>query len=270
MNVPGIAHNRDLHDDYRRRYLKTKKIIGDKFAAADGKDLLRNAPVTQLSPRGNVLKQWMVFMRRDYEGCVIRRTIETLDLNGKPISGLPPMHNEIIMIKLSTHEQEVMDRLAAGHSDEGKTNLVSSFAFCYSPRLSEASAARHLCICALLVRAVRTLCPHTRQQLPPRMRLRMLAARVRPWTLAARVHPCTLAARVLPQTLAARRACASLDARRACASSDARRACASLHARRACALAVVQSTSRALLREFLSPHDLHHAHRFYRKVSTCP
>ena len=136
MVVPGIARERELHDDYRRRYLKAKKTAGDKFAAADGNDLLRNAPVTQLSARDNVVKEWMVLMRRTYEGCVIRRTIDTLDLSGHPISGLPPKHNETLLIKLSKSEQDVMDRLAAGQTEEGRTNLVSPFAPRSPPHLS--------------------------------------------------------------------------------------------------------------------------------------
>ena len=127
MVVPRIVQERDLHDDYRKQYMKTKKNVPGKFAAADGKDLLRTAPNMEPTARDVVVNHWSVALRRGFEGCAIRRTMETLDIDGKPISGLPPMHSEVIMIKLRDEEQEAINKLAVGEVSNGRTNLVSSF-----------------------------------------------------------------------------------------------------------------------------------------------
>lgn len=128
MVIPRVVKEKELHDSYRRRYERAKKAPKDKFTAANPQDLLRSAPGTAVSANpaiDEVVQEWMVALRRVYEGCTIRRTIATLDLDGLPISGLPPKHNEVIMIKLTEDEQKHIDALADRASSDG--TLVSFY-----------------------------------------------------------------------------------------------------------------------------------------------
>lgn len=56
--------------------------------------------------------KWMKVIRAKYQGSVIRRTGSSLDINGNPISGLPPYDEHICILKLYRHEYAALDTLA--------------------------------------------------------------------------------------------------------------------------------------------------------------
>jgi hypothetical protein len=56
--------------------------------------------------------RWMKTVREKYQGAVIRRTGNSLDVDGQAISGLDPYEEHICMLKLFTHEYEALETLA--------------------------------------------------------------------------------------------------------------------------------------------------------------
>jgi hypothetical protein len=70
----------------------------------------RTVPVDHHFRRANAT--WMKVIRAKYQGAVIRRTGETLDIYGKAISGLEPFEEHICMLQLFDHEYESLQTLA--------------------------------------------------------------------------------------------------------------------------------------------------------------
>ena len=62
---------------------------------------------------------WMVLIRKGYDGAVIRRTINSLDWRGAPISGLDKYVEHILVLQLSPEEQECQSVLAEAIEEEG-------------------------------------------------------------------------------------------------------------------------------------------------------
>ncbi|EED81282.1 predicted protein [Postia placenta Mad-698-R] len=54
----------------------------------------------------------MVDVRAKYDGFVVRRTLGSLDWEGKAISGLPPYAEHILMLKLTGEEYKNLDTIA--------------------------------------------------------------------------------------------------------------------------------------------------------------
>jgi hypothetical protein len=75
--------------------------------------------------------QWMKVIRAKYQGVVIRRTVNSLDYAGRPISGLEPYDEHICLLKLHRHEYDALERLAE------KTLNDESFAQRFSSEVSD-------------------------------------------------------------------------------------------------------------------------------------
>ena len=56
--------------------------------------------------------RWMKIVRERYQGSVIRRTVNSLDHEGQPISGLEPYEEHICLLKLYRHEYDALETLA--------------------------------------------------------------------------------------------------------------------------------------------------------------
>ncbi len=74
--------------------------------------------------------------RKRFEGAVMRRTVDSRDYEGKPISGLEPYEQRMVLLKLSHEEQETIDELAAEMSqDAGRALSLThgrvSFIYCF-------------------------------------------------------------------------------------------------------------------------------------------
>ncbi|EED77154.1 predicted protein, partial [Postia placenta Mad-698-R] len=59
-----------------------------------------------------VVDAMMVDVRAKYDGFVVRRTLGSLDWEGKAISGLPPYAEHILMLKLTGEEYKNLDTIA--------------------------------------------------------------------------------------------------------------------------------------------------------------
>lgn len=62
--------------------------------------------------------KWMSIIRAKYQGAVIRRTVNSLDHRGRPISGLDPYEEHICMLKLHRHEYAALEKLAEDALDD--------------------------------------------------------------------------------------------------------------------------------------------------------
>lgn len=65
------------------------------------------------------LHQWVSVLRALFAAHTIRRTIDSVDNLGQPISGLPAYFDISIILKLSDEEMDVQRRLAADLVTEG-------------------------------------------------------------------------------------------------------------------------------------------------------
>jgi hypothetical protein len=61
---------------------------------------------------------WMTRVRAKYQGSVIRRTGDSLDVHGNRISGLEPYIEHICMLELHTHEYDALETLAQKAMDD--------------------------------------------------------------------------------------------------------------------------------------------------------
>lgn len=61
---------------------------------------------------------WMKRVRAKYQGSVIRRTVNSLDYAGNPISGLEPYKEHICMLELHLHEYNALEILAQKAMDD--------------------------------------------------------------------------------------------------------------------------------------------------------
>lgn len=73
---------------------------------------------------------WMTVIRAKFEGFVIRRTVQSLDYEGKPISGLGPYEEHICVLNLHDHEYAALEKLAEDALD------TESFARRFSSEVS--------------------------------------------------------------------------------------------------------------------------------------
>ena len=78
--------------------------------------------------------RWMKIVRERYQGSVIRRTGNSLDYLGQPISGLEPYDEHICLLKLYAHEYSALDTLARQSLDG------SSFSRTFSSQVGGGSA----------------------------------------------------------------------------------------------------------------------------------
>ena len=76
----------------------------------------------------------MKVVREKYQGAVIRRTVNLLDYENNPISGLNPYEEHVCMLKLYKHKYEALDMLARDELDN------ASFARRFSGEVSDGFA----------------------------------------------------------------------------------------------------------------------------------
>lgn len=60
----------------------------------------------------------MTVIREKYQGVIIRRSVNSMDCYGKPISGLPLYKENICMLKMYKHEYAALDTLATNELDD--------------------------------------------------------------------------------------------------------------------------------------------------------
>jgi hypothetical protein len=85
--------------------------------------------------------KWIDVMRQRYAGLVIRRTVWSVDNDGKRISGLEPFHEHHIVVKLYDKEMNNLECLAqelikdgthkAAQAVAGKVSFCSSVRFAF-------------------------------------------------------------------------------------------------------------------------------------------
>ena len=66
-----------------------------------------------------VITSWMALIRKGYDGAVVRRTVNSLDWRGAPISGLEKYHEHILVLNLRENEAECQGVLAEAIEAEG-------------------------------------------------------------------------------------------------------------------------------------------------------
>ena len=104
-------HRRAMDRAVRRERQRRKEGEGEiKLARA-----LINGKKTRNDEREEfnaVVSEWVADIRSGFEGAVVRRTVNSLDWQGRPISGLDPYHEHALLLELSASEHETLNALA--------------------------------------------------------------------------------------------------------------------------------------------------------------
>lgn len=79
------------------------------------------------------LLQWMAAIREGFQGAVVRRTINSVDWRGNPISGLDKYREHILALKLSPREQECQEQLAIAIQSDGVAYGGKKLEVCLAP-----------------------------------------------------------------------------------------------------------------------------------------
>lgn len=109
-----------------------------------------------------VVSAWVADIRTGFEGAVVRRTVNSLDWLGRPISGLEPYHEHPLLLELSPTEHEVLNGLAEEITNEGvgasAKNLQVRNPFLRRGSRPQAAAAdmRAISVLATIIRPVGT------------------------------------------------------------------------------------------------------------------
>jgi hypothetical protein len=69
----------------------------------------------------DMMVEWMNRIRGDFAGHVIRRTGNSVDNEGRKISGLDPYHEHILLLDLLLHERDNLDEVTAALTDSDET-----------------------------------------------------------------------------------------------------------------------------------------------------
>ena len=117
-------HRRALSRAIKKERAEKEERIEDARAMVHGQ-----VPASENdSPYNEAIKDWMEDIRSGFAEYVIRRTINSRGLDGRPISGLASYWEAILPILLNTKEMEVMDELASrlGADNAFRTYMVST------------------------------------------------------------------------------------------------------------------------------------------------
>lgn len=128
LGIRGFEEDADELDEYRRMTDKFKRKDRAERKAAGineatvarafvkGKKTKRQDYETQYD---RSLQEWIDKLRELFQEHIIRRTIDSLDWKGEPISGLPPYHEHPLLLTLTEEERSVLDQLAEQVVKEG-------------------------------------------------------------------------------------------------------------------------------------------------------
>ena len=120
-NAGLLDHHRRETEKHKRKDRAERKEAGVNEgvvirAFAMGKKTRRQDVETAYT---RALNAWIELLRELYEGYVIRRTINSLDWKGEPISGLPPYHEHALLLRMTEDELHVLSQLAEEVVEEG-------------------------------------------------------------------------------------------------------------------------------------------------------
>ena len=119
------AHRREVdraRRDERKKRNEGKGEIRLARAVATGKQT-KDADEDRVKI---ALSDWINELRAIFDGSMIRRTVNSLDYKGEPISGLPKWIELPILIELSDEEMAVQEQLAEGLVSEGAKATVKA------------------------------------------------------------------------------------------------------------------------------------------------
>jgi hypothetical protein len=71
-----------------------------------------NPDVDFTSEYQKTMLSWIDIIRKAFAGIVIRRTVNSKDHEGRPISGLEPYHEHHLVVKLHPHEMDNLEKIA--------------------------------------------------------------------------------------------------------------------------------------------------------------
>lgn len=96
-----------------------------------------------------VLK-WIRIIREKFTGTVIRRTLQSKDNRGEPISGLEPYIEKQIVIKLYPHEMANLDELAKDMVKDGthRAAHMATGSVCFSTLVCDVGCKLNMILCA--------------------------------------------------------------------------------------------------------------------------
>ncbi|EMD31654.1 hypothetical protein CERSUDRAFT_127231 [Gelatoporia subvermispora B] len=92
-----------------RKQSKSTEVLIRSLVSGEGSapaNLLQNSSYRQVST------EWIERIRSKFSGSVIRRTVDSLDWAGRPISGLEPYTEHTLMLDLCEHERKNLEQLA--------------------------------------------------------------------------------------------------------------------------------------------------------------
>ena len=120
-------------DDHRREVDRARRQERKKRSEGKGEIRLARAVATGKQTKDAdedrvklALSNWINELRSIFEGSMIRRTVNSLDYRGQPISGLEKWTELPILIELSPEEMHVQELLAEGLVGEGAKATVKA------------------------------------------------------------------------------------------------------------------------------------------------
>ena len=125
LGLEYFETNAEKLDEHRRAFDRAQKKESNLRKEGAGDVTIARAVVKgktvedQEREIQDVIKSFMATIRIGYDGAVIRRTINSKDWRGSPISGLEPYDEHLIILKLSDEEQECQCALAEAVEEEG-------------------------------------------------------------------------------------------------------------------------------------------------------
>ncbi|KAH9828555.1 P-loop containing nucleoside triphosphate hydrolase protein, partial [Rhodofomes roseus] len=122
LNAHNRALNRAMSNDRAER-----AVEGDlaRLAAVKGEG---DSMEVSLSQTATVVMQITADLHMRFADQVLHRTVNSIDWEGKPISGLPPAHDIALLLRLSIIEEQVLNDVTteAGEAMEGSRKAEAS------------------------------------------------------------------------------------------------------------------------------------------------
>ncbi|KAG6371775.1 hypothetical protein JVT61DRAFT_9130 [Boletus reticuloceps] len=92
-------------------------MSGDRLRALLGGSEMEQ--VSSTSDVASVMRHWIPLIREGFERFVIRRTLNSVDCDGKPIFGLPPYRNHVFLVELRDWEKERLQYITDDLLEQG-------------------------------------------------------------------------------------------------------------------------------------------------------
>jgi hypothetical protein len=126
MRLEGFGSDHDGEADDMERELRSAAGKDRRDMKKNGKSNAANMPTAQVEAATVVgmayhekMMKWICVIRQKFTGNVIRRTLQSKDNEGRPISRLDPYVENKIVIKLYPHEMANLDDLAKDMVQDG-------------------------------------------------------------------------------------------------------------------------------------------------------